>query len=79
MAGERLADRHAGISQHGEAMAAVANVADAQLALIDMSAPEGAGLLTPTGSRAQRYNAKLRERMDARDAGRKPTPREGEP
>ena len=62
----------AGASVHVAASSATSNVADVHLGLLSM-ADAGTGPLTPGGSpsRAQRYNAKLRERMDARDQARK--------
>ena len=67
---------HAGKSLHMEVASAATNVADAHLAVLQMADPDGT--LTPNGSpatRAQRYNAKLRERMGERDATRKASPR----
>ena len=58
-------DLHAGVSLHAEAEQADLHIADGSLALLSMADGDGGG-----GSRAQRYNARLRERMDQREAQR---------
>ena len=66
---------HRGKSLHMEAFESDLNLADNAIAILHNSEPNAQ--LTPTTkeSRAQRYNQKLRERMDAREVNRKPTPR----
>lgn len=66
---------HAGLSLHMEAATADLNIADGHLKLMHLSEEQP---LTPGGSesRAQRYNQRLRERMDAREQKRTPRPDE---
>jgi hypothetical protein len=66
---------HRGKSLHMEAFESDLNLADNAIVILQNSEPTAQ--LTPTTkeSRAQRYNQKLRERMDAREVNRKPTPR----
>mmetsp|Transcript_52351 Transcript_52351/g.135679 ORF Transcript_52351/g.135679 Transcript_52351/m.135679 type:complete len:804 (+) Transcript_52351:124-2535(+) len=81
-----MGDPHAGKSLHMEASDAILNVANTHLTLMHLSEPESAvdGISDPLEpsvgeeSRAQRYNQRLRERMDARDAQYKPSSRPDE-
>jgi hypothetical protein len=72
-----IGDVHAGKSLHDEAAAASLNVADGHITLMHISEPEGdEAPPTPSRqSRAQRYNQRLRDRLEAREDKRKLTPR----